>query len=268
MLDGRTHDYSTVGTYTWGFSFRPSNNIVVSHVRHYFGTRISLWNRSEPELLVSQNVVSTPGAWTETALTTPVTLFAGSNYVVAAYASNTTVHSMSYSAIAFPHGAIIQSLYTNTDEFPRALTTHAWPMVGLRYSVASLLPVTITPASSGPFTNGLWSGFIAVTQAVSGVSIVATSSDGSNGSSGPLDVMEAPPEILPLTPPAGQIGFRYATRTGWRYTIECTVRLESDSRQTIWVPLQTTSGDGTVQVFMEERAPGNPQRFYRVRVHE
>src|SRR6185436_19255530 len=64
------------GTYTFGYSFTPSQDIEVTHVRSYFGTKVSIWTDSGI-LLASKTVSGAGGSWTETPLSIPIVLMAG-----------------------------------------------------------------------------------------------------------------------------------------------------------------------------------------------
>ncbi|MGA2241282.1 MAG: LamG-like jellyroll fold domain-containing protein [Verrucomicrobiota bacterium] len=211
MLDGVVPDQSALGTWTWGYSFTPTNELAVTHVRSYFGTKVSLWTGTGV-LLASQNVAGTAGTWTETALGTPVTLAAGSSYVVAAYVPDAVYYWITRSVIGFPNGTINQSLFSRIDTFPTNITTGVWPMVGLRYTVGSIAPISITPTNSGNFVHGVWSGNITVLQPATNINIMLLADDGSGhtGTSNPFDVL-SPPVIT--SQPTNQTVFAGGTAT-------------------------------------------------------
>jgi uncharacterized delta-60 repeat protein len=210
MLDGVVPDQSALGTWTWGYSFTPTNDLVVTHVRSYFGTKVSLWT-STGVLLASQNV-GTAGTWTETELGTPVTLAAGSNYVVAAYVPDAVYYWITRSVIGFPNGTINQSLFSRIDTFPTNIATGSWPMVGLRYTVGNAAPISITPTNSGNFVNGVWSGNITALQLATNVVLRADDGSGHTGSSNPFDVLSAFPPVI-TSQPTNQTVFAGGTAT-------------------------------------------------------
>ncbi|MCK4718927.1 MAG: DUF4082 domain-containing protein, partial [Thermoplasmata archaeon] len=72
------------GGYTLGWSFTPSEDITVNSVRHYFGTKVSIWTDGGA-LLAWENVNSIDGQWNETRLSTPLTLTGGQTYRITAY---------------------------------------------------------------------------------------------------------------------------------------------------------------------------------------
>jgi hypothetical protein len=82
ILGSLTHTNSNSGSaWTDAYAFTPNTNITVTHVRSYFGSKVSIWTNSGT-LLASQAVSGTPGTWTETALATPLNLTAGVTYRV------------------------------------------------------------------------------------------------------------------------------------------------------------------------------------------
>src|ERR1019366_5673321 len=84
ILASPVYTFTASGDWTLGYSFTPNTNLTVTHMRHYFGTKVSIWTDAGT-LVASQNVTSTPGTWVETALASPVQLTAGITYRVAAY---------------------------------------------------------------------------------------------------------------------------------------------------------------------------------------
>src|SRR5439155_14993566 len=82
---------ANTGTYTIGNSFTPNANILVTHLRHYSGTKVSLWTDAGV-LLASQAVSSVPGTWVETPLSTPIQLLAGQTYRIGFYTGGGTYY--------------------------------------------------------------------------------------------------------------------------------------------------------------------------------
>ena len=72
ILGNLAYDSTSSGLYTLGFAFTPNTNMLVTHVRSYSGTKVSIW-QTNGTLLASQNVTSVPGNWVETPLATPLT---------------------------------------------------------------------------------------------------------------------------------------------------------------------------------------------------
>ena len=67
--------------------------------------------------------------------------------------------------------------------------------------------------------------------------------------------------LTPVAAPAGQVGFRFASEPGTRYTIEQTTRLTNP----VWTPLETRIGDGSLIQFTRPTGT-NPAVFFRLRV--
>jgi hypothetical protein len=138
-------------------------------------------------LLASQNVSSPGEVWTETALSAPVSLAAGSTYVVGVYFTNGAAYAVDSGSEEFPDGTIgAYSLWSSIESFPTYTNTYYWPLVGLRYAVGA---VALTPTNAGPFANGVWSGDVAVLQAASNVVLKANDGAGHTGLSNPFNVL-------------------------------------------------------------------------------
>ena len=179
---------SATGTYTWGYPFTPTNNIVVTHFRSYFGNQVSLWTGAGV-LLASQNVTAASGSWNDTALTSPLQLVAGSHYVVAAYVTNATYYWTTIPPTSFADGFISNSVYTPSNSFPTFIDAGVGPLVGFRYIVGSQSAFPVSPTNSGNFSNGLWSGNITVPALATNAILVADDGNGHTGSSNPFDVL-------------------------------------------------------------------------------
>jgi uncharacterized repeat protein (TIGR01451 family) len=174
------YSYSS-GTYTLGYQFTPSTNLVVTHVRSYSGTKVSIWTDTGV-LLATQTVSGTAGVWTETPLTTPLSLSAGSHYRIGLYTGGGYYYYGNGAATNFPYGTIDQGYYALTDAFPTSLDSTRWYFVDLRYNVGSQVGVSVSPTFSGSFTNGIWAGNISVQSPAT--NLVLTANDG-NGHTGP-----------------------------------------------------------------------------------
>jgi uncharacterized repeat protein (TIGR01451 family) len=204
ILDNPVHTTGNNGDWTLGYAFTPNKNLVVTHVRHYFGNRVSIWTDSGT-LLASQNVVGPSGTWTETELTTPLQLVAGTGYRVGVYNGGGAYYWRTDLGTTFADGTIDQSYSISGDAFPSDADPIHWWLVNLRYVVGSTVPVVITPTIAGTFVNGVWSGSITASQAGTNVSLLASDGSGRNGVSSSF-VVALPPSAPPviLQQPAGQ----------------------------------------------------------------
>jgi len=176
------------GSFTLGFSFTPNTNLTVTHVRHYSGTKVSIWTDAGT-LIAAQNVVSTPGVWLETPLLSPVQLLAGNTYRVAAYSAGGNYYWRSDMGGTFSNGIINASCEGSGDVFPSTIDSSRWWFVDLRYGAngGGLFPVT--PTVTGSFSNGVWSGNVAVQQLATNVTLAADDGAGHTGASNPFDLV-------------------------------------------------------------------------------
>lgn len=165
------------GTMTEGYSFTPTNDLQVFQVRSFEGTNVSIWT-ANGTLVMSQTVPRAPGAWTTTTLASKVTLSAYNQYIIGvSYSYNDVFYIITSALTAFANGAIGRPLISYNDVY----ATPTYPdsdfaPVDMVYTVST--PPTISPAVSGNFTNGVWSGYLTVQQICSNV--VVTANDGTN----------------------------------------------------------------------------------------
>ena len=187
--------------YVLGYAFTPGASLEVTAVRTYFGDKVSLWTAGG-QLLASQNVVSVPGTWVDTPLPAPVLLAAGATYIITTHEDQTYYFGGNLPA-TFADGTINQSLFDYGDVFPTFTDSAQWYLVDIRYST-NITSVTVNPASTGTFTNGVWSGNITVLQAGSNVILQASAGAG-YGSSNPFNVQSGALPTLTITPVGGSV---------------------------------------------------------------
>ncbi len=168
ILSAPVHVNVSPGDYTLGYSFTPNANLTVTGVRHYFGTKVSIWTDAGI-LLVAQPVTSVPGTWVETPLAAPLLLMAGTTYRVAAYTGGGDYYWRFDLLPDFPDGTIDQSYDASGDAFPISVDSVRWWFVDLSYSVGALAPVAIAPTTSGVFSNGVWMGNMTVSEPALGM---------------------------------------------------------------------------------------------------
>ena len=177
-------------SYVLGYSFTPDTNLVVTHVRHYFGDKVSIWTDAG-SLVASRNVVSVPGTWVDTALVSPVLLAAGATYRVVVHEANVSYYWSTDLPGTFADGTIQQSWWDYGDVFPTQTDDVRWYFVDLRYAT-DVGSVAISPVLSGNFTNGVWSGQLAVLEPATNVILRAIAGTGHFGESLPFDVLGTP----------------------------------------------------------------------------
>ena len=173
-----------------GYSFTPSTNLKVTHVRHYFGDKVSIWT-ANGQLLASQNVVSVPGTWVDTPLPAPLVLPAGATYLVTVH-ENAVEYFWSWSLPAtFPDGTINSSWWDYGDKFPTQSGGAQWYFVDLGYAT-DFVSVPVNPGATANFSSGTWSGNIAALQAATNMMLQASAGVGHSGASNPFDVLGTP----------------------------------------------------------------------------
>jgi hypothetical protein len=210
--------------YVLGYSFTPNTNLKVTGVRSYFGDKVTIWTASG-QLVASQSVVSTPGTWVDTPLPGPVTLFAGGTYVIVAHENGVQYYWSTDLPAVFADGTINQSEWDIGNGFPMQPDDGTrWYFVDLRYA-KDFVSVPVNPGATTNFSSGMWSGNVAVLQAASDVTLLATSSSGRSGASVAFNVLGTPKLAISLLTnsvllswPAAATGFNLeegATLTNW-----------------------------------------------------
>ena len=190
MLNGQTH--TSLGTVdgTKGFRFSVTDDLVVTHIRHYWGTKISFWSDAG-ELLLSTNVTSSPGRWTETALITPLVLTAGNTYRIAAFAPGypKAYYLNTGTPWEFLNGTIISSCAEYGDSFPANEFDTRMYLVDFRYSWNEREAIAITPTNTTSFVNGVWTGMVSCLQSSINVFLQADGGSRRTGDSPFFDVL-------------------------------------------------------------------------------
>lgn len=177
--------------YVLGYSFTPNTNLKVTGVRSYFGDKVFIWT-TNGQLLASQNVVSTPGTWKDTSLPAPVVLLAGSTYLVLVHENGVQYYFSSDLPSIFADGTINESIVDFGEGFPTLADDGTrWYFVDLRYG-KDVVSVPVSPGATTNFSSGIWSGSMAVLQAATNVSLLATSDSGASGASAPFNVLGTP----------------------------------------------------------------------------
>jgi hypothetical protein len=183
--------------WTLAYSFTPSTNLVVTSFRYYFGDKVSLWTDSGV-LLASKNVVSVPGTWLETPLANPVVLLAGVTYRIGVHENDVTYYFDDILQTSFPNGTVNAYWYAWGDTFPNLPDVVTY-YVDLRYGT-DVDSVPVSPVVSGNFTNGTWSGSLAVLQPAANVTL-QSSIPGHSGQSLPFNALP----ILTVTAAGGSV---------------------------------------------------------------
>jgi hypothetical protein len=180
-------DYFDYGAFTLGYAFTPKADLLVTHLRHYAGSKVSIWT-DWGDLLASQNVDSIPGTWLETPLASPVVLAAGTRYRIAFFVSGTNYYWRNDGPTGFRHGTIDGSYEITGDGFPASPDSVQWWLVDLRYGVCGAAAVSIAPTSVS-LVNGIWSGMVVASAPMDSLFLRVTDGYGRSDDSNPFQVL-------------------------------------------------------------------------------
>jgi uncharacterized repeat protein (TIGR01451 family) len=188
ILNNANHSGSFGGTNTVGYSFTPQNDLLVSHFRHYFGKRVSIWKVQDGsfDLLAALNVTSNPGTWVATALSAPLLLEAGTTYILASYTETDSFYRLDGSR-NFADGTIDQNLLTDTNALPILAIAAQSFLVDLTYVVHRKEPITFTPATAA-FNSGVANVNVSIGLPGEDVVLKASGPSGQMGFSNPFQV--------------------------------------------------------------------------------
>jgi uncharacterized repeat protein (TIGR01451 family) len=167
---------SSTAIMTVGYEFTPTNDIYVTDVRSYAGSKVSIWTDTG-FLMTSQNVTSVPGTWVDTPLATPVWLQASNTYIIGAFTDGSTYYWREDGAMSFPDGLISQGWSAPGDTFPTNFDSAQWYLVDLRY----VRSASISPTNSGSFVNGIWTGNMTVKELGTNFMLLANDENGHMG---------------------------------------------------------------------------------------
>jgi len=205
------------GPLTGGYAFTPMEDLLVTHVRHRFGDRVSIWTESG-DLMVSQPVTSAPDAWRETPLSPPLHLRARHRYRIAAWSPATAYVAPGPAPASSPHIQLHHPVSWQGDAFPIAGDPGRWFAVGARVLVAATGTAQLTPAATGSFTNGVWAGSVQIHSSGSKVTLWAADDEGHEGGSNPIAVSAVNDLSLTLA------GLPESARVGHPVTLRVTTR--------------------------------------------
>ena len=123
-------------------------------------------------------------------------------------------------------------------------------------------PVALAPTVAAAFTNGIWSGWLLLTNLVDDLVLLADDGAGHTARSGAFNVI-GPGPLLPLPVcSSGEWSLSFATVPGRTYLIQYT----DDLADPVWWKLGSITGDGTMHTITDVPEPEVRQRFYRVKV--
>jgi hypothetical protein len=247
IFNGTPYYYGT-GSWTDGYSFTPNTTLQVTAFRSYFGTKCSIWTLGGT-LITSQAVSGTPGVWTATPLTTPVTLQAGTTYIITCYTGGGSEYYSASTPISPSFGQIGIGYTGSGDGYPAYGGGDYW-VVDLQVNVGAFTPVPLTP-STATFTNGVWTGNVDVTQGETGMHLHVADTNGHIGDSPNFDVIL---QTLSLSGPTnvtkGQGTVESVLNISPVPTSNLTVTLASSDPTRLTVPNQITVEAGQTSVLV------------------
>ncbi len=262
ILGNVTHENTFTGDYTLGNSFTPAVEMRVTHVRHYFGNKVSIW-ADDGTLLASTPVVSPQGTWSVTQLPGEVILQPGNRYRIAAYTGGGPADNYFWyttGSNSFPHGTIHESYDAPGDNFPINADGVRWWLVDMLYTASHATPAPyVTPTTVGPFISGTWSGSIMVTQSQAGLRLQANDNDGHVGISDAFDVASTA-HFARIQFSGGQVRLRMRGALGSTYRIERADNLGTSN----WQMVSQLRFDTPNELEVIDTPPaGIATRFYR-----
>lgn len=269
LLGAPAHNVLAGGFRTAGYAFTPNQRLLVTHVRHYSGTKVSIW-KNDGQLIASKNVTSTPGSWRETELDTPVILEAGTTYRVGVLTSG--YYTRYLPTTVFAHGTVGGGFQTPGDFFPMTALQRI-PFVDLRYAVyGNSQPVSVLPTESGVFVNGVWNGQITMPATADLVTLRADDGFNHTGDSDSFEVLAGEGMVLTFNSgAAGSGGLQLlSSGTGAAGSVQLfftpgqgyVVEVSSDLIN--WSPVFTNASGRAGSYFSEPAGPGT--RFYRAKM--
>ncbi len=169
------------GNYTVGFGFTPTTDITVTHFRHYFGTKASIWT-DNGNLLVSQPLFGATGTWNETLLSTPVVLRAGIRYRYGVYSGNGALHYVGLNLPQSQHAVLHGEYESGGDNFIGS-GPHGghYYLLDLGFEAGSIALTPASPAALTGFSGGVWSGNVTVLEPVQNTVLKVDDGDGHRG---------------------------------------------------------------------------------------
>ncbi|HXI51654.1 MAG TPA: Calx-beta domain-containing protein, partial [Candidatus Saccharimonadales bacterium] len=229
--DGGPDSSLNNGNYTLGYAFTPTANLLVTHVRPFSGTKVSIWDNAGA-LLVSVPVGAGPGRWSETPLSAPLLLVAGNTYRIGFLTGTATYYQRNTSPGAFANGTIEGSFYAAGDDFPDNPFATGWWLVDLRYEASAFTGLPLQPVTSANFVGGTWTGDLTVLQGATDVVLHADAGGGRVGESNPFTVMPAPAPRLAISRVGDAVVLSWPAEAT-RYTLETAASL---SNSPVWFP--------------------------------
>ena len=186
IFSNQVHRTSSSSSATRGLRFQVDESMLITHVRAYWGNKVTVWTDSGT-LLSSTEFEANPGSWSEIELNDPVFLQGGQTYRIAA-STEGGIYGTYYRLYnnyphSFANGTLLSNCYGSDDSFPASINTSYMEMVDFVYSLAKYAEVQPSPTT--PFVGGVWTGMVAMME--SSTNMVLKASDGA-GHAGKSDL--------------------------------------------------------------------------------
>ncbi|WP_372846073.1 LamG domain-containing protein [Pontiella sp.] len=256
LLDEEVHVNTASSTVaSRGLRFTVSDDMTVTHLSHYWGTKVSLWTDAG-ELLSSVAVTNAAGSWSHTELPEPVLLEAGETYRISSHGTGVVYRRSGGVPFSFANGTVISSCYGS--DFPSSTYTSYIDMVDFRYAVGRPDPISLSPNKIADFVDGVWTGEVVAGEQVGEVFLRATTSDGIYSDSGVFTVdylgslsLELPAD---LDEAGGVLAGRGVLSVSSEPSADLIVDLSVDGGGELSVPAQVTIPAGQTRVVFDVAA--------------
>lgn len=189
-------------TNTMGYAFTPARDLEVTHLRHYFGKSITVWELPA-RALATLTITNAAGSWNETPMPAPLHLKAGTAYAITVTATNTFYYRTDFTS-TFADGTIDQGFYASGDSSPQIPDYTQTFLIDLRYAVQRAVSSSVSP-SSLTLSSGTASGNVTVSTGASSIVLRVTDSNGRTGQSSPILVQASDDLALTMVASAEQV---------------------------------------------------------------
>lgn len=189
-------------TNTMGYAFTPARDLEVTHLRHYFGNSITVWELPA-RALATLTITNAAGSWIESPMPAPLSLKAGTAYAITVTATNTFYYRTDLTS-TFADGTIDQGFYSSGEGFPQVPEYTQAFLLDLRYTVHRAVSSSVSP-SSLTLSSGIASGNVTVSTGASSIVLHVTDSSGRTGQSSPILVQASDDLALTMAASAEQV---------------------------------------------------------------
>lgn len=245
----------TFSPFTFGYAFRPSTELLLTHFRRWAGQKVSLWS-DDGVLIATVDFPTASAPWQSQELPSPIRLQAGRRYRLGVFIDANSAPSSAGNPCVFSHGLVEWSYAVGGDRFPTE-TSPLWGLVDFEYQVIAPGQPGTEPGEISGFDGGRWTGQVRI-KATGDLRLGLTDILGRFSLSPVLSVLlPEEPRIRVMTASDRSFLEVYAP-AGRRYTVQASLDLQSWSTVTEMLP-------PTTPPFRWELGPPEaPFQFFRV----